>query len=233
MKVIFYVGAGISKSAGIPTYRDAAGLWNMNDMKTICTKGREYDCLSYRFYNKFRELMRDVSPSNVHYALKDIQDNLGYNNCKIYSQNIDDLLERAGCIVEKVHGNVCESRCDKCGKIDNIGYNNIDENSICINCGNRLRNNVVYYGERANYVNMLTDIIDLDKDDILFIIGTSNSTINIDMIIKPLKMKKVYVNTIKEEKYNMNQYDIIIYDKIEKCLYIIKSIINENKKTIQ
>lgn len=232
MKVIFFVGAGISKSAGIPTYRDTAGLWNVNDMKTICVKGREYDTESYIFYNKFRKLLSNVSPSNVHYTLKEIQDTLGYNRCKIYSQNIDDLLERVGCIVEKVHGDACKSRCESCGKIDNIGYNSIDEKSKCINCSNKLRNNVVYYGEKANYENMLSDIIDLEKNDILFMIGTSNSSINIDMIIRPLKMKKVYINIMKEDRYNLEQYDIIIYEEIEKCLDKIKRIINENIKDI-
>lgn len=227
-KVIIFVGAGISRSAGIPTYRDEEGLWAIHDMRSICTKGREYDEESYSFYNRFRELLKAVQPSEVHYTLKDIQNSLGYNRCKIYSQNIDDLLERAGCKVEKIHGNACEARCDHCGRIVWIGYGKIELGSRCADCGNRLRNNIVYYGERGNYENLISDIIDLESDDMLFIIGTSNTSIDIDMIIHPLKMKKIYVNRCKEERYDMNQYDHVIYDNIELCLDRIKDIINKN-----
>ena len=224
-KVVMFVGAGISRSAGIPTYRDEEGLWSMNDMRSICTKGREYDAKSYDFYNRFRELLKSVRPSEVHYALRDIQNSLGYERCKIYSQNIDDLLERAGCKVEKVHGNACESRCDHCGRIVWIDYGKIEFGNRCVDCGNRLRNNIVYYGERGNYENLISDIVDLESEDMLFIIGTSNASINIDRIIHPLKMKKIYVNMCKEERYDINQYDHVIIDRIELCLDRIKDMI--------
>lgn len=224
-KIIFFVGAGISKSSGIPTYRDDDhGLWLINDMKEVCVKGKEYDKASYEFYNRFRRMLKDIQPSSVHYFLKEMQEN---HDCKIYSQNIDDLLERVGCNVEKIHGDACESRCDQCGNIENVGYGVIDEKSVCSVCKYRLRNNIVYYGEQGNYETMISDIIDLEQDDMLFIIGTSNSSINIDAIIKPLKMKKIYVNIRKEERFEMEQYDCVIFDSIENSFDKIRKILNK------
>lgn len=232
-KVIIFVGAGISRSAGIPTYRDENGLWAMNDMKIVCNKGRECDDASYMFYNRFRELLGQIEPSEVHFALRDIQMRLGPDRCLIYSQNIDDLLERAGCRVNKIHGSACESRCVSCGNIEHIGYGTIDSTSTCNKCRHGLRNNIVYYGERGDYEQLISDVVDMEDDDILFMIGTSNSSINIDMIIRPLKMKKVYVNPNVEDKYEIKQYHYVINERIEKCLDMIKRIIDENVKDIQ
>jgi len=233
-KVVIVCGAGLSALSGIPTYRDNInnnGLWNINDMKKICTKGNEFTKESIDFYNNFRKLLKNINPSKSHYELARLQNLYGSDKFIIFTQNIDDLLERAGCTeVKHIHGKVCELRCENCNNIKNIGYNEIKE-KYCEYCNKRYRNNIVFYGEKGNYQELLETILDMNEQkDIFVLLGTSCEAINIDMIIKPLKYKKIYINPIIEKNININQYYKVYLDKFENILNdfnkLLKILIN-------
>ena len=217
-RAIIVCGAGISASAGIPTYRhEPDSLWNIHDMQRICTKGSHFSPESTEFYHQFRTLLRTIEPSNVHRTFARLQQTYGPENVIIYTQNIDDLLERAGCTrVHHIHGYIWENQCVACGQIQPI-------NSTC-ECGGRCRPNIVFYGERGHYEKMITDIIDLEKEDILMLIGTSNTAINVDMIASPIQCIKVYVNPVPEPTVNLHKYREVLLHKAEDCLDQISNI---------
>lgn len=224
MKVIFFTGAGASASAGIPTYReDNNGLWIKNDLKKICYKGQEFSNESINFYNDFRELCKNVHPSDVHKTIYEVQERLGKDKCKIYTQNIDTLLEEAGCQeVKHIHGSINEIKCNKCNKIE-IELNKFEKKTC--ECGGEFRNNIVFYGEKTNYEEIIDELLSLDKNDILICIGSSCQVFRIDLFIQPLKCLKILNNLEKINGLNESNFDIVLYDKAETIISKIKNII--------
>ena len=225
MKVIFFTGAGASASAGIPTYReDKNGLWVKNDLKKICYKGREFSDESINFYNDFRELCRTIHPSNVHKTIFEIQERLGKDKCKIYTQNIDILLEEAGCKeVKHIHGSINEIRCNKCNKIEIIHLNKFEKKTC--ECGGEFRNNIVFYGEKGNYEELVDELLLLDKNDIFICIGSSCQVFRIDLFIQPVNCLKILNNLEKIDGLNEKSFDIVIYDDAEKNILKLKNFI--------
>jgi len=225
-KLVIVCGAGISLSAGIPTYRSQGNTeWNIADMKSICNKGTEFAKESLDFYNSFRSRLEDVHPSIVHRTIADLQSTFGKDRVKVYTQNIDDLLEKAGCEeVTHVHGTARQARCVSCGHIRD-GVEHLYED-YCV-CGGRLRNNIVFYGEKGNYEGMIGTLLDMEKDDVFMLIGTSGQAINIDEIVRFTDCFKVYVNPVVEPSTNMNKYNTILLQKCEDCVDTLKQIVYE------
>jgi NAD-dependent deacetylase len=225
-KVIIVCGAGISASAGIPTYRCVDnGLWKINDMEKICTKGNEFTNESLLFYDKFRYLLKSIQPSIVHRALAEIQQMYGKDRVKIFTQNIDDLLEKAGCEATHVHGKCWQARCSKCDKVVDITTESLGE-SYC-DCGGRFKNNIVFYGERGNYQEMIEHIIDLNSDDVFILMGTSEKTIHVDMYMKFSESTNIYINPVVEESVDIHNYKHVVLQKCENCIAETKNLISQ------
>lgn len=229
MKVLILTGAGSSVSSGIPSYRDDKnGFWINNDIKQVCYKGTHFSPQSIKFYNDFREMYKKTSPNIIHKTIYEIQSKLGKENCKIYTQNIDTLLEEAGCEeVNHLHGIISEIRCVNCHGIQNIGLRNFERKQC--DCGGEFRNNIIFYGERPDYSGIIDDLLELGKDDIFILIGSSCQVFKVDLIIKPLKCLKILNNLEKVEGLSEEGFDIILYDQGENVISKIKEIIyNKN-----
>lgn len=84
-KIVFFTGAGISASAGIPTFEEQNGLRNKLS-RTFCRENIE----EYRqTIAKMKEACEAATPTAAHYALAE----LGY---PVITMNIDGLHEKAG-----------------------------------------------------------------------------------------------------------------------------------------
>ena len=224
--MVIVCGAGISASAGIPTYRDADdGLWNVNDMKKICVKGNHFAKESIDFYNAFRALLGTVNPSVVHQFLAALQQKYGEQRVRIFTQNVDDLLERAGCTVTHLHGSAVHGRCTSCNAVRRIGYATMDEEAMCA-CGGKMRNDVVFYGEPGNYEEMIGELIDLRAEDVFVLMGTSCQACCADAIVKPLRYTKIYVNPRVEEGVDVSQYTCVLQKKAEDCVGELESLLD-------
>ena len=72
MRVVVLTGAGISAESGLPTFRDADGLWEGHDPMTVATP-EAYDVdpdLVQRFYDGRRAALARVEPNAAHRALQ-------------------------------------------------------------------------------------------------------------------------------------------------------------------
>ena len=162
VKLVVVSGAGLSASAGIPTYRgdaNAGSTWSLHNMTDICTKGQEFAEESIAFYERFRRMEATVSPSPVHKLFARLQATYGPDRVKLHTQNIDTLLERAGCsAVHHVHGNIAEWKCARCNAVyaEDTGHE----------CLSNARRNVVFYGEKGHYGPMIDDLVDLGLRDV-------------------------------------------------------------------
>lgn len=94
-KLVIFTGAGISKDSGIPTFRDANGMWNKYDAKKLASvAGFEEDPQAVLdFYNARRRNLLEVEPNHAHRVLAELEK---MHDVTIITQNVDNLHERAG-----------------------------------------------------------------------------------------------------------------------------------------
>ena len=97
MNVVVLTGAGISAESGVPTFRDADGLWEGHRVEDVATP-EAYDVqpsVVHRFYDDRRRALGRVAPNPAHLALARLEEGIG-DDLLVITQNIDDLHERAG-----------------------------------------------------------------------------------------------------------------------------------------
>lgn len=149
-RVFVLTGAGISAESGIPTFRDANGLWENYPVEDVATpEGFARDPrLVWRFYSERRAKVATVRPNPAHLALARLEEALG-DRLFLCTQNVDPLHEQGGSRrVHHMHGELCKTRCEGCDRPafdDAREY--LDEVPRCDRCGGRLRPAVVWFGE--------------------------------------------------------------------------------------
>jgi NAD-dependent deacetylase len=202
-KVMILSGAGLSAESGLRTFRDHGGLWEEYDVMQVCsTEGWEKDReLVTRFYNARRKDLADKCPNKMHRAIAMLQKKYPGRIWNL-TQNVDDLLERAGCDeVIHLHGTLRDLRCEHCGHVWDIGYAEQTGHDCCPRCESaQVRHNVVMFGESAP---MYRKIYEAANDADLFVaIGTSGQVIDLVPIAKAFE-SSMLVNPKREEYVTM------------------------------
>ena len=114
--LLVLTGAGISAESGVPTFRDADGLWEGHAVEDVASPdGFARDPLKvWRFYSERRANMDGVVPNAGHRALVEVEQRLG-DRFLLVTQNVDGLHTAAGSQrVVELHGNLMRSRCTVC-----------------------------------------------------------------------------------------------------------------------
>ena len=175
MRIVVLTGAGISAESGVPTFRDAGGLWEGHRVEDVATPEafeRDPDTV-HRFYDARRHAAASVEPNPAHLALARLEDALG-DDLLIVTQNVDDLHERGGSRrVVHMHGDLRTALCTACGRRSPIGADLI-ERPACRECGERmLRPDVVWFGEMPYELDTIDEA--LLACDTFAAIGTSGA----------------------------------------------------------
>jgi NAD-dependent deacetylase len=164
-------GAGISAESGIPTFRDANGLWKQYRMEEISSleAWRKHPEDVLEFYNMRRRALAQAKPNAAHYALAELEK---YFDVYIISQNVDDLHERAGSKnILHLHGELTKARSSwDPDLIVDIGYNDIHLGDKAPD-GSPLRPHIVWFGEDVPLFPRAVELV--QAADIFLIIGTS------------------------------------------------------------
>ena len=163
--LLVLTGAGVSAESGVPTFRDANGLWENHPIDEVATpEGFSADPgLVWRFYSQRRKKAREVQPNPGHHALAEAESRMG-ERFLLVTQNVDGLHRRAGSrrLVE-MHGSLFETRCSRC---DRPAFADEEEHGPeaggvppcerCARAGDHglLRPAVVWFGERLDPVRM-------------------------------------------------------------------------------
>lgn len=149
MRIVVLTGAGISAESGVPTFRDADGLWEGHRVEDVATpEGFERDPdRVQRFYDERRRAVASVAPNAAHRALARLEGALG-DDLLVVTQNVDDLHERAGTAeLVHMHGELRRARCLACGARP-VWDGDLEPRPQCPACGKRmLRPDVVWFGE--------------------------------------------------------------------------------------
>lgn len=170
-KLVVLTGAGISAESGIPTFRDANGLWEGHDVMEVASPEgwRKNQALVLDFYNQRRKNALDVKPNRGHEILAELERDF---DVVVVTQNVDSLHERAGSSkVIHLHGSLFESR------------STVDENLVypikgwelkqgdCCEKGSQLRPNIVWFGEMVPLMEVAAR--HASEAEIFLIVGTS------------------------------------------------------------
>jgi len=202
-KVMILSGAGLSAESGIRTFRDHDGLWEEYDVMQVCsTEGWRADRdLVTRFYNARRRDLEGKEPNAMHRTIAALQKKYPGQIWNL-TQNVDDLLERAGCSeVIHLHGTLRDLRCESCGHVWDIGYTEQTEHDTCPRCeSGEVRHNVVMFGESAPMYRKIYEAV--NDTDIFVAIGTSGQVIDIVPIAREFE-RSIIVNPRREEYVTM------------------------------
>mmetsp|Transcript_2974 Transcript_2974/g.2899 ORF Transcript_2974/g.2899 Transcript_2974/m.2899 type:complete len:302 (-) Transcript_2974:38-943(-) len=240
-RIVALVGAGLSVSSGLPTFRGSQGLWKNFNMIDLATPDAFYidPGLVWQFYSWRRINALKAKPNKGHIALAKLSK---LNNIEFITitQNVDGLLIRAGHPKEKlheIHGSLFDLRCTSfmCNYVDHDNFTNpltkaladtefeydksgrkrkiIDEEEVnklspqfapvkqipeeelpqCPVCedGSLLRPGVVWFGESLplQTIDKIDNFIELDKIDLILVIGTSGTVYPANSYVDRIKLK--------------------------------------------
>ena len=100
-RIIALLGAGVSASSGLPTFRGAGGLWRTHEATELATPeafARDPG-LVWQFYNYRRHMALKAKPNPAHYALAELsRKKEGFITL---SQNVDGTYATTTCSATK------------------------------------------------------------------------------------------------------------------------------------
>ncbi|WP_434716211.1 SIR2 family NAD-dependent protein deacylase [Paraburkholderia sp. A3RO-2L] len=188
-RLVIITGAGLSAESGLATFRDAGGIWSQYDLAEVCSYPgwRRHRAKVFEFYAKCKEEVLAAQPNSAHHCLARWQQKWGPQRVKLLTQNVDDLLERAGAErVMHLHGELTSLLCDNCYRKFDIGRGPVDPTRACPLCHEvePVKPGVVMFGETSPGYHRLGAAVDgLEPEDILLVIGTSMQVIPVSRLV--------------------------------------------------
>lgn len=176
-KIMVFTGAGISKESGVPTFREAGGLWEEFKAEDFATPEafQRHPAKVWEWYRFRRNLAREVKPNPAHYAVTRLEE--AHEDFLVATQNIDNLHTRAGSKnVVELHGNIMHSYCMRCGHLADESKGELPgeiPTCPCEGCGGIMRPKVVWFGEQLDPRDLERSFLFATTCDCCIVIGTS------------------------------------------------------------
>ena len=173
-RIAVLTGAGVSKESGIPTFRDADGLWRDYRAEELASPEGFHanPALVWEWYEMRRKRIAQAEPNPAHHALARLEGRKP--RFTLITQNVDGLHEQAGSRnVLRLHGSLWITRCLLCGEERDDRRVPLPGLPPRCECGGMLRPGVVWFGEP-----LPPDIWNLAEEaartaDLFLVIGTS------------------------------------------------------------
>ncbi|RHZ89945.1 hypothetical protein Glove_9g176 [Diversispora epigaea] len=138
--IVYFTGAGLSTSAGIPDFRGPQGVWTLREKGIKAT----------------RPIVTEIQPTKGHMSIMKFfeTEKMKY----LISQNTDGLHVRSGIpitAISELHGNSNIEKCENCEISfwrkfqvrEAAGVNQHETSRKCDYCGTRLEDTIVNFGE--------------------------------------------------------------------------------------
>lgn len=222
-KAIIISGAGLSAESGIPTFRDKGGLWEQYSIDVVANflTFEQNRVAVFEFFNVFRGMLNHAQPNTAHRALARLQQQYGPERIKLITQNVDDLLERAGCTeVLHVHGLLTQMQCLDCGQAWDIGYGEWPPYGYCPGCASlAVKPNVVLFNEEApRYLDMYRIVGSMTGDDCFTALGTSGQVVPVGGMIYGFAGTKILCNLEPSPGLDDAQFDHCYYQPVTQAI---------------
>lgn len=211
LKIVFLTGAGVSAESGVPTFRDAGGLWEGYDVQKVASIEGWYEdpALMLDFYTQRRKAMLTVEPNDAHRAIAKLEEKY---DVVVITQNVDDLHERGGSTnVLHLHGElskVCSS-ADKETCVKTLPYDVPLRMGDKAEDGSQLRPYIVWFGE--DVPNLLPAFEEVPKADIFVVVGTSLAVQPAANLVLASRAKQNYIIDPSAPKDKLEALDINIH----------------------
>lgn len=180
-------GAGISRAAGLRTYRGEGGVYEdpAEGERTVeALSGPTLRSDPDRTWEAVLRLARKAhgaEPGPAHRLLADLETRAAgrAEGFVLLTQNVDGLHARAGSRnVIEIHGNVFRTRCEGCRRVDALPRGLLAPGvprPPCAACGGTLRPDVVLFGEALPRPELqrLHEGLRLRSPDLVVLAGTS------------------------------------------------------------
>ena len=170
-RVVVLSGSGLSAESGLPTFRDAAGLWRQYSWVELASPEgwRKHPELVLAFYNERRAKAWAAEPNAAHRAIAALERQF---DVAVVTQNVDALHERAGSTrVLHVHGELAYARgtgpARRRLRIDGAP---IEIGQKCDE-GTQLRPDIVWFGEETRHMAEARELV--EAADRVLVVGTS------------------------------------------------------------
>jgi NAD-dependent deacetylase len=222
--LLIFTGAGLSAASGVPTFRDADGLWQnhrIEDVADYTTWRKNFD-LVHAFYNARRQDMQSVQPNAAHEQIACWQREFP-DQVNIFTQNIDLLLEAAGCThVTHVHGEIDLMQCVACGenwKLEKLTWD--CESDRCPACNSRrgVKPGVVFFNEHApKYKDLYWAIKHMHENTWVLIVGTSGVVIDVQTLFGDHVGIKLLNNLQPHPAIKDDLFDHVLYESAHTAL---------------
>ena len=173
-RVLVLTGAGTSAESGVPTFRGGGN--------TAVWKGMPFDVISsgqmlernlpavWEWFDYRRGVLESLHPNPAHYEIARWQEQ--FPTLTLATQNIDGLHQKAGSRdVIELHGNIWRARCTACRSSYDMSEG--PRPDACLDCGDRLRPDVVLFGEMLPPGAFEFASERASECDLCFVIGTS------------------------------------------------------------
>lgn len=239
-KIIVFSGAGLSAESGISTFRDSNGLWENYKIDEICneyTWKQNFEKV-HNFYNERRTQLANVQPNEAHKTIKRMHDKFG-DDLIIITQNVDDMLERAGIPRENIlhlHGFLTEMECKACGYNWDISYYEFNiETDRCPKCDSLkgVKPNIVFFNGQAPMYTYLYRALEYleHPDSKLIIIGTMGNVVPVDEFTRHIHKSKKILNNLEESEFiNAGNFEHVFYEPASTALPKIEEILKDWSK---
>src|SRR6188768_1775524 len=172
-RIVILSGSGLSAESGLPTFRDAAGLWRQHSWQELASPEgwRKNPALVLEFYNERRKRAWAAQPNAAHLAIAALETKF---DVAVVTQNVDSLHERAGSTnVLHVHGELAFARGTGVSRrryrIDGAP---IELGQRCDE-GTQLRPDIVWFGEETQHMDAARELVAVA--DKVLVVGTSLS----------------------------------------------------------
>jgi NAD-dependent deacetylase len=151
-RVTVLSGSGLSAESGLPTFRDAAGLWRQHSWQELASPEgwRRNPALVLEFYNERRAKAWAAEPNAAHRAIAALESRF---HVTVVTQNVDALHERAGSTrVLHLHGELAWARGTGPGRRrHHLRDAPLSLGQTCGE-GTQLRPDIVWFGEETQYM---------------------------------------------------------------------------------
>lgn len=173
--------------------------------------------LFYKFYRNEILSALDTPPGNCFYYLAELEKEGLVQS--VITRRIFGLPKRAGSKnVIELHGNVYDNYCPHCGKKYPVEF--VRDNKkvpLCTKCNTPVRPNVCLYGEMVDNAVMTRAAAEVEKADVLLVLGTNLKTYLCEQLIGYYKGDKLVL--ISPVQHFSDQYaDIVIHETVEEAL---------------
>lgn len=190
---VILTGAGMSTESGIPDFRSKDGIWKKVDPMALASMdslSNNYDQF-HEFYKMRWNNLTGVKPHKGYDILAKWEEDGLIDS--VVTQNVDDFhLMSGNKNVYRIHGSINEYKCSECGSPAEI--KDFMERKPCSKCGGKLRPGVILFGEGLPEKELYGAIDEMEKADLVIVIGTSLTVFPVSQLPDITKGRKVYIN---------------------------------------